>query len=216
MKDIAIFGAGGFGREIACLINSINETSIEPEWNLIGYFDDGVEKGTIVSHYGEVLGGMDEVNNWNNELCIAIAIGSPKSLKSVRNRIVNKNISFPNIIHPDFFIGDKQTVSIGEGNIIQSGCSCTCDTVIGNFNILNGLISLGHDDRIGNYNVIMPAVHISGSVTIGEECLIGVGSIVLQQIMIGKSVRLGAGAVLMTRPKNGGTYIGNPATLLKY
>jgi len=32
MKDIAIYGAGGFGREVACLINKINE--VNPTWNL--------------------------------------------------------------------------------------------------------------------------------------------------------------------------------------
>ena len=37
MKDIAIYGAGGFGKEVACLIKRINEQ--EPTWNLIGFFD---------------------------------------------------------------------------------------------------------------------------------------------------------------------------------
>ena len=38
MKKIAIIGAGGFGREVACLINAINEKS--KEWDFIGFFDD--------------------------------------------------------------------------------------------------------------------------------------------------------------------------------
>ena len=33
MNDIAIYGAGGFGKEIACLIYWINE--VKPQWNLI-------------------------------------------------------------------------------------------------------------------------------------------------------------------------------------
>lgn len=36
MRDIAIFGAGGFGREVACLIRMINESRLEPEWKMIG------------------------------------------------------------------------------------------------------------------------------------------------------------------------------------
>ena len=39
----------------------------------------------------------------------------------------------------------------------------------------------------------------------------GVGSIVIQQIKIGHNIRLGAGSVLMTKPKDGFLYIGNPA-----
>ena len=41
MKDIAIYGAGGFGREVACLLRRINEQA--PQWNLRGFFDDGKE-----------------------------------------------------------------------------------------------------------------------------------------------------------------------------
>ena len=40
MKDIAIYGAGGFGREVACLLRRINEQA--PKWNLIGFFDDDI------------------------------------------------------------------------------------------------------------------------------------------------------------------------------
>lgn len=214
MKNIAIYGAGGFGREVASLINWINSKT--PRWNITGFFDDGVEKNTKVSHYGNVLGGMRELNNWNEPLDLVIAIGSPKSLRAVRERIINKKISYPNVIAPNFWISDKDTFSIGEGNIIGLGCAVTVNVAIGNFNILNGDIVMGHDAKIGNYNVLMPDIRVSGEVTIHEENLIGVGSIILQQIKIGNNVHLGAGAVLMTKPKDGGTYIGNPAKLFKF
>ena len=214
MKDIAIFGAGGFGKEVASLIRWINNKT--HTWNLIGFFDDNVKKGTFVSHFGKVLGGIDELNEWKNPLDLAIAIGNPKSLHGVRNRITNENISFPNVIAPNFGISDEESFTIGEGNIIGSGCAVSVDVCIGNYNILNSDIVVGHDAIIGNYNVIMPDIRISGEVTIGEENLIGVGSIILQQIKIGKNIHLGAGAVLMTKPKDGGTYIGNPAKLFKF
>ena len=60
MKDIAIYGAGGFGREVACLIKRINEK--EPTWNFIGFFDDNAELKGTRNEYGEVLGGMKELN----------------------------------------------------------------------------------------------------------------------------------------------------------
>jgi len=214
MKDVAIFGAGGFGREVACLIRKINEQ--EPEWNLIGFFDDSVKKGTIISHFGMVIGGIEELNVWDREISVTIAIGNPKSIKYVKDRITNSKVNYPNLINPDFIVADRETFSIGKGNIIQGGCAATCNVKIGDFNILNGDISLGHDDRIGSYNVLMPALRVSGEVTIGDSNLIGVGSIILQQIKIGNGVHLGAGAVLMTKPKDECTYIGNPARLFKY
>lgn len=211
MKDIAIYGAGGYGKEIACLINQIND--VNPRWRLIGFFDDDKEKGMQISHHGKVLGGIDELNNYPEELALAIAIGNPSSLKGVRESIVNNKVYFPNIIAPSFIISDKETFTIGEGNVIGQGCSVSCDVSIGNFNILNADIVMGHDAKVGNYNVIMPDIRISGEVAIGEENLIGVGSIILQQVKVGNKVHLGAGAVLMTKPKDGCTYIGNPAKL---
>lgn len=214
MKDIAIFGAGGLGREVATTIQRINRK--EPIWNLIGFYDDGVPVGTQVSHYGEVLGGIKEINEYKGQLSLVIAIGNPNSLRYVRERISNTLISYPNIIFEPFDCADFSTLKMGEGNIIQGYCYASCDVTIGDFNVLNGLIVIGHDATIGNYNVIMPSVRISGEVKIGDCNLLGVCSIVLQQLKIGNGIHLGAGAVLMTKPKDGCTYIGNPAKLFRF
>ena len=214
MKNIAIFGAGGLGKETVCFLDQLNK--IGAEWNFIGFYDDGVEKGTQISHYGAVLGGMNEINTLTERIALVIAIGNPISLKRVKERITNKHIYFPNIISPTFGIADEMTFSIGEGNIIGGHSWASCDVKIGNFNIFNGETILSHDVTIGDYNVIMPDVHISGEVSIGCGNLLGVGSIVLQQIKIGNNVTLGAGSVLLTKPKDGCTYIGNPAKLFKY
>lgn len=210
MKDIAIFGAGGFGREVACLINLINKE--KPTWNLIGFFDDDPAlKGQMVSHYGMCLGGKKELNEYQNELALTIPIGSPLVVRKIAQSITNTNIYFPNIIHPDFVIKDPDTFSIGKGNIIQDGCSVSCNVSIGDFNVLNGGVVFGHDDKVGSYNSFMPAIRVSGEVTIGDANFFGVGSIILQQIKIGNEIRLGAGSVLMSKPKDGKLYVGNPA-----
>ena len=216
MKDIAIYGAGGFGKEVACLIDRINEDGAEPEWNLIGFFDDGKPIGDFVSHYGRVLGGMDILNSWTKPLDLVVAIGTPTSLKKVSQAINNKNICFPNIIDKSFYLIDKRSLSIGHGNIIQGPGSVSCDVIIGNFNILNGGVVIGHDTHIGNYNAIMPSCRISGEVAIGDCNLLGVNSVVIQQLKIGNCVTLGAGSVLMTKPKNNCAYIGVPAKRFKY
>jgi len=213
MNDIAIYGAGGFGKEVACLIHWINE--VKPQWNLIGFFDDGVEQGSQISHYGKVLGGMDTLNSWNKPLSVVIAIGSHRVLYELSILVNNPNIQFPNIIAPNFIIKDTETFRIGRGNIIQGGCSVSCDVVIGDFNVFNGAVVLGHDVKIGSYNVLMPAVRISGEVVMGNCNFFGVGSIVLQQLKIKNNIKLAAGSVLMTKPKEGNLYIGIPAKVLK-
>lgn len=209
MKDLAIYGAGGLGRELAAMIININKA--EPTWNLVGFFDDGKQQGEEVSHYGKVLGGSDEVNAWTQPLCVVIAVGAPKVRRIIRNNIHNPQVSFPNLIHPDFFVSDPATFKIGEGNVITSGCSATVNVTIGDFNLLNGSVVVAHDDVVGDFNVFMPATRISGEVVIGDCNLFGAGSIVIQQLTIGNEIRLGAGSVMMTKPRDGRTYIGVPA-----
>lgn len=209
MKKIAIFGAGGFGREVACLLNKINE--IEPTWELIGFFDDGLAKGADVSHFGKVIGGIADLNSWPSIISVAFAIGNPKTVESLVSRINNTNIEFPNIIAPTVYFADPETFKIGRGNIIQKHCSFSCDVTIGDFNVMDGADVFGHDDNVGSFNTFMPAMRISGEVTIGNGNFFGVGSIILQQIKIGNNIRLGAGSVLMRKPKDGCLYMGNPA-----
>ena len=207
---IAIYGAGGLGREVAGGINRINAAG-GIQWDIVGFYDDNKTIGTEVSHYGKVLGGIEELNNVSEPLALAIAVGDPNIRKSIFESIDNPNISYPNLIAPSFKVLDQETFKIGRGNIIQDNCSATCDVTIGDFNVFNGLNVLGHDDVIGNFNVLMPSVHLSGNVHIGDCNLLGVNSFVLQKIMIGNHITLGAGSVLMTKPKDGNTYIGIPA-----
>ncbi len=217
MRDLAIYGAGGLGREVYCMIDIINDTLPDSaKYHFLGFFDDGKPAGTQVSHYGQTLGGLDAVNEWGSPLAVVIAIGSPAARFAISSKIKNELIEFPNFIHPSFFISDSGTFSIGKGNVITGDCSATVNVTIGDFNLFNGSVHMGHDDSIGNCNVFMPDIRVSGEVTVGDRNLIGVGSIIIQQLKIGNGVTLGAGAVLMTKPKDGGTYLGNPAKLFKY
>ncbi len=87
MKDIALFGAGGFGREEACFLRNLNEALADEgvkkhhlmpsePWNLIGFFDDNLElKGNPGSHFGDCLGGIAVLNSWDKPIDVCIAIG---------------------------------------------------------------------------------------------------------------------------------------------
>ena len=215
MKDIAIYGAGGLGKEIACMINKINQIQ-GFQWNIIGFFDDGKEIGEEVSHFGKILGGIDELNQWNSILNVVLCFGNPIILNQIRNKITNNFVKFPNLIDPNFECNDPETFFIGEGNIIQGGCAETTNVKIGNFNLLNGDITMGHDVIIGDYNVIMPGCKISGEVNIGNCNLLGTYSFIKQCLKIGDNITLSPLSALLTKPKEGHTYIGNPAKIFKF
>lgn len=213
MKDIAIYGAGGFGREIACLFRHINQK--EPTWNLIGFFDDG-KTIDFETEYGKVLGGIDVLNNWDKPLSIVLAIGTPKTVRTIVSNITSPFIDFPNIIAPDMIFLDKQNYSIGKGNVFCMGCLVSCNVHIEDFNVFNGFITIGHDAQIGNYNSFMPAVRISGEVNIGNCNFFGVSSVVLQQVQVGNETTVGANSLIIRKTKDGQTYMGCPASIVKY
>lgn len=209
MKDIVIYGAGGFGREIACLLRLINEKS--EEWNLIGFLDDDEKLWGTKNEYGTVLGGSDWLNKYVKDLACAIAVGNPNAVQAIVGKIKNPNVSFPNLYAPTVTFLDEENLHIGQGNIICTNCFVSCNVTIGNFNMFNGYIPLGHDAVIGNYNVIMPSSNISGGVRIGNCNFLGVQSVVLQNVKVGDNTRIGANSVVMRKTKDGFLYIGNPA-----
>lgn len=213
MKNIAIYGAGGFGREVACLLNQINQ--LEAVWNFIGFFDDGKDVG-YKTLYGEVIGGIEEINNYAESLSIVMAIGNPKTVSRVVSSINNVFIDFPNIIAPDVILLDKSSISFGIGNLICSNCWLSCNVHLGNFNTLNVGITVGHDSMLGDFNSLMPATKISGEVKIGNRNFFGVSSVVLQQITIGSDTVIGANSLVIKRTKDGETYMGSPALKVKY
>lgn len=212
--NIAIYGAGGFGKEVACLIKRINKAG--GDWNFLGFFDDTKPLGTAVSSYGEVLGGMDALLNVSEPLAVAIAINDNKAVRRIRESITNSLITFPNLIDPSLFLVDSQTVIFGEGNIIQNDCMISCDVSIGSFNLINDHVVIGHDNTIGDFNGLMPGAHLSGGISIGNSNLLGVASVVLQGMTIGNGVTLGANSVLMTLPRDNSTYLGVPAKRFDY
>jgi acetyltransferase-like isoleucine patch superfamily enzyme len=62
----------------------------------------------------------------------------------------------------------------------------------------------------------MPNTKISGEVKIGNRNFFGVGSTVLQQITIGNDTVVGANSLIFRNTKDGMTYIGSPAKIMKY
>jgi sugar O-acyltransferase (sialic acid O-acetyltransferase NeuD family) len=210
--DIAIYGGGGLGREVFCVLNKIIGSS--HNWKFIGFFDDNLIKGSF-NEYGEILGGLAEVNKWDTDLDLVLAIGSGVTVKKIVEKISNPNIHYPNIIY-NSRLDDPNSIKWGKGNIVTGGCYLTCAIKIGDFNLFDGNVSLSHDDVIGNFNTFMPNTNISGEVNIGDENFFGVGSIVLQQIKIPNRIRLAAGSVLIKNAKENCLYIGVPAEKFDY
>lgn len=212
MRNIAIYGAGGFGREVKMLIDQIN--NFKKTYNFLGYFDDGLTKSTIINRF-QVIGGINELNNYPDEIDLVISIADPKVKRHIFNAITNPKVSFPKLIHPNSIIGDEN-VSIGEGSIICAGAIITIDVKIGYHVILNIGCTVGHDTTIGSFSSFMPSVNISGEVNIEEEVYCGTGAKIINQLSIGQGTIVGAGSLVSKSLPAFCTAVGFPAKVVKF
>lgn len=205
--DLAILGAGGFGREMALMIGQMNGAGAE--WDLIGFFDDGKKFDEQVDGF-RILGGLSALNTWKTPLAVVVAIADPEIRKTVVRRIRNDHVYFPVIKHPTSMTGNPRN-SIGRGTILTAGTVLTTGIEIGEFVVVSLLSTIGHDVKIGNFTSIMPGCNVSGNVAIGEAAFVGTGVKVLQNLSLGDRCTVGAGAVVTKSVSPGKTVFGVPA-----
>ena len=201
MRNIAVYGAGSYGQEIACLIEKINSRNTIPgtEWKFVGFFDDNEKlKGEDLG-YGTILGGRDVLNDWDSSLAVVIAIANTSIIKNILSGICNERVYFPNIVDPDTSFLDRKS------------CRFSPKVSIGDFNIVVNDSVFGHDVVMGSYNVLFPEVRLSGYVKVGDSNLFGVRTAILQGFSVGSNVRIASGSILMNDAQDGFVYRGNPA-----
>ncbi|MCJ8164444.1 acetyltransferase [Pontibacter sp. E15-1] len=213
MKRIAVFGAGGFGKEVAMLIEQINASA--PAWQLIGFFDDGVAKNAIVNGYPS-LGGVAEVNKLEETTGLLLAIGDPGIKMRIHAQISNPKVYYPVLVHPNVLMGNSQYLDIGEGSIITAGNLLTVNIRLGRHVILNLACTVGHDAILEDYTSVMPGVNISGGVKIGKGVYIGTGAKLINHTEVGSHTIIGAGAVVVKSLPAHCTAVGVPARPIKF
>ncbi len=208
MKKLVIIGVGGFGREVAWLVERINK--VEPSWDLLGFIDDNKElHGSLCGCY-PVLGGMEWIEQ-NNDTYVVCAIGASQTRKKVIDRL--NGVKFATLIDPSVLLSKR--VSIGEGSIICAGNILTVDIEIGSHVIINLDCTVGHDADIKDFVTLYPSVNISGNVTL-EECVeMGTGSQIIQGIEVEKRTIVGAGAVVVKDLPGDSTAVGIPAKVIR-
>jgi sugar O-acyltransferase (sialic acid O-acetyltransferase NeuD family) len=209
MKPLVIIGAGGFGREVACLVNDINQQRLE--WNLLGFVDDEDIKQTSESF--SVIGVIDSICNLDPKPWVVVAIADTKLRKKLANRLKKMNIPLATLIHPSVI--HSEYINIGEGTIICAGVIITTNVRIGSHCIINLGSIIGHDTVLGDYTSMMPGTNLAGEVRVGEGCYFGLNSCVINRTTIGEWSIIGAGATVVDDISAYSLAVGVPARVVK-
>jgi len=209
-QPIAIYGAGGFAREVAWLIEDINKVS--PRFDIVGFIDDNPKKQGNTVNGIQVL-SFEEVQKIEN-VQVVIGIGDPKVREQIAKKLSHVGIPSPIIVHPGVHM--SSFVKIGEGAVITSGNILTVNIDIGKQVHINLDCTIGHDARIGDFSTLAPGVHVSGWVHIGKRVYIGTGAVIIngtaeKPLVIGDDAVVGAGAVVTKDVPARTTVVGVPA-----
>ena len=213
MKDLIIFGASGFGREVAWLVERINK--VAPTWNILGFMDDNEAiHGTEINGY-RVLGGTAAVGDYPDAYFVCAVGASKVREKIVGNmKTINPNIRFGTVIDPSVEMSDL--VTIGEGTIVCAHTIITVNITIGNHVIINLDCTIGHDAILRDFVTLYPSVNVSGITDIGHAVELGTGMQIIQGKTVGDYSIVGAGAVVVKDIPLKCTAVGSPAKPIKF
>ncbi len=206
-STIGIIGAGGLGKEVLCCLGE-----------MLGWekLSDKVKFLVEEKYYKEnILLGV-EVLKLENEILIfsevIIAIGDTDTRSRISQGLP-EGIKSINVIHPNVSL--TPYTKIGKGAVVLGNVFLSCDVHIGAHAVINPGTTISHDTKIGDYFSASPGVNISGNCTIGQRVFMGTNSSTRNGITIGDDIVIGMGAVVVNDILQPGTYIGNPARLVK-
>lgn len=208
---VAIFGAGGHGRDTLEVFLACNRERAST-WELAGFLSE------VESEHGRTVGDLPVLGGWewletHRDVQVVCAIGDPAARRRITERAEGLGAVFATVVHPTAVMPER--VLLGRGVIVSAGVLATNDIRIGDHAILNLGVTLAHDVRIGGLCTLAPGVHVSGRVQIGEGCEIGTGAAILPRITIGRWAVVGAGAAVTRDLPANITAVGVPARVVK-
>jgi sugar O-acyltransferase (sialic acid O-acetyltransferase NeuD family) len=206
VNSTIIFGAGGFGIEIASYLKDLGQ----PVHNII---DEG--GAPRIEDMKSVLGPDLTFHNTLESLSeikdcpVIIALGDPALRQKVANKLLQQGFTLGRAVHPSAYVASSARV--------QVGCIVAPFAFVGPFAKLgfnaavNVRASVGHDACVEAHCVLSPHVALNGNTHCGEAAFFGAGAIMLPGTRLGPYSKVSAGSVIKGDFPAGFLLHGNPA-----
>jgi sugar O-acyltransferase (sialic acid O-acetyltransferase NeuD family) len=211
IKQIAIYGAGGFAREVAWLVQACNEKN--ETYQVVCFIDDNLETHNKILNGIPVM-GLEETRKRFPNASVVAGVGSPQTRQRLMEKASAMGFDFGTIVHPR--TERSAWIKIDVGTVICAGNILTTNIIIGRHVQLNLDCTVGHDVIFKDYATLAPGVHISGCVHLGQRVYVGTGAVIIngtqdKPVVIGDDVVIGAGACVTKSVPAGETVVGIPA-----
>jgi len=206
MKRLAILGASGHGKVVA-------EIALSSGWGAVEFYDDAfptkasLDDFSIEGGWGNLIDRSDYYDGFH------VAIGDNRSRLNILSKLIELNLTCPNIISPSAVV--SSTAELGAGISIMANVVVNAKTTIADGVILNTACSVDHDCKISSGVHISPGAHLAGDVSIGICSWVGIGSVIIQGKVIGDDSIIGAASAVISDLPSDVTAVGVPSKIIK-
>ncbi|MDB5668116.1 MAG: wbxC [Alphaproteobacteria bacterium] len=196
---LAIFGAGGMGRELADIARR------STDWPIVFV----VDQPQASEVQGIPLIAPDALEPDDR---LVIALGTSTGRKTVAERFAGR--AFGTVVASNATV--SPSARIGEGAQICDFVAINNAVTIGRHFQANVFAQVSHDCVIGDYVTFSPRTTCNGNVHIGDGVFVGAGAVIRngsaeRPLVIGEGATVGMGAVVTRDVPPGATVFGVPA-----
>tara|TARA_R110002051_G_scaffold8568_2_gene35602 strand:- start:5457 stop:6068 length:612 start_codon:yes stop_codon:yes gene_type:complete len=193
--SLALFGSGGFGRDVA------SQYKKDTGDDILFIVDD--------LYYSNQKNTIPFSQFVPEETKVIVAVADPIARKGIVQKFP-KNTVWGSYISKDALIYSN-CVSVGEGSIICPGAILTQNIELGKHTHLNIHTSVGHDSIVGDYFTCSPGAKVSGNCRIGDNVFIGTNAVIREKLQVVSNTSIGLLAGVVSDITTSGTYVGTPA-----
>jgi len=143
-RRIAVYGAGGFAREVAWLVESCRDDRCRYEPAC--FIDDDESRwGTVLN--GIPVVGLQEAAAEYADAQVVLAVGNPRTREVLAAKAANAGFGFATLGHPG--VERSRWIQYGEGTVVCAGSILTVNIRLGRHVQINLDCTVGHDVVMG-------------------------------------------------------------------
>lgn len=207
---LALYGAGGLGKEIMEMLSIQNERT--SRWEKLLFIDDVTQEKEIMGC--EVYPFVEFKKHYapDSNVEILISLGDPINREKLFHRVEEEGYKFANYIDDMSFISPQ--AKYGRGVMIYAN-SLPSTVEIGDNVMIFGGAEIGHETVIGNHSIIGSQTFIGGHTVIGNNVFIGAHAALKDSISVGNNAAIALGAAVFNDVPDNSFAFGNPARAMR-